>query len=190
MYYATVCFNGHYANGLTGFLFVVALTLELATCEEGGAVIVSSADDSFSIPAFVICVRESMEGCVIAAVLLNALHKSGQVSPEMLSLSRARALSLLHKHSISRTSVASQTINSLIIVTLIVHQHHPSHILNAMHACTAKTSHHTHAVHKLTRLRSLDLALRLSHTYSHSRALSLTYMYQKIHAQHKLSVFF
>lgn len=74
-----------------GFLLALALTLELVTCEEGGAVIVSSTDDSFSIPAFVICVRESMEGCVIAAVLLNALHKSGQVSSAttMLSLPHA-----------------------------------------------------------------------------------------------------
>ena len=50
----------------------------LAAAEESGAIIVKENDDKFSIPAFVIGVRESIEGCVIAAVLLNACHKSGQ----------------------------------------------------------------------------------------------------------------
>mmetsp|Transcript_27282 Transcript_27282/g.43804 ORF Transcript_27282/g.43804 Transcript_27282/m.43804 type:complete len:490 (-) Transcript_27282:71-1540(-) len=63
-------------HGIVAFL-VLAVS-DLVSAEEGGAVITSSSDDKFSIPAFIICVRESMEGCVIAAVLLNALHKSGQ----------------------------------------------------------------------------------------------------------------
>lgn len=58
---------------------VISLSLyDTASAEEGGAVIINEKDDQFSIPAFVIGVRESIEGCVIVAVLLNALHKSGQ----------------------------------------------------------------------------------------------------------------
>jgi high-affinity iron transporter len=62
-------------------ILVLATALSLygtVLAEEGGAVIISEKDDEFSIPAFVIGVRESIEGCVIVAVLLNALHKSGQ----------------------------------------------------------------------------------------------------------------
>jgi len=66
-------------SGSAGIVaFLVLAVCDLVSAEEGGAVINSSSDDKFSIPAFIICVRESMEGCVIAAVLLNALHKSGQ----------------------------------------------------------------------------------------------------------------
>lgn len=59
---------------------MAAALSKIVAGEESGAVIndVEGDDNTFSIPAFVICVRESMEGCVIAAVLLNALHKSGQ----------------------------------------------------------------------------------------------------------------
>ena len=70
-----------YVN-FTGLL-LLALAIAfgpLVAGEESGAIIknVEGDDNAFSIPAFVICVRESMEGCVITAVLLNALHKSGQ----------------------------------------------------------------------------------------------------------------
>ena len=67
--------------GCAGLLIrlIAALALcGLASAEEAGAIIVKENDDKFSIPAFVIGVRESIEGCVIAAVLLNACHKSGQ----------------------------------------------------------------------------------------------------------------
>jgi len=67
--------------GCAGLLIrlLAALALcGLASAEEAGAIILKENDDSFSIPAFVIGVRESIEGCVIAAVLLNACHKSGQ----------------------------------------------------------------------------------------------------------------
>jgi FTR1 family protein len=67
--------------GCAGLLIrlLAALALcGLASAEEAGAIIVKDNDDRFSIPAFVIGVRESIEGCVIAAVLLNACHKSGQ----------------------------------------------------------------------------------------------------------------
>jgi len=69
------------SSGCAGLLrLIAALALcGLASAEEAGAIIVKDNDDLFSIPAFVIGVRESIEGCVIAAVLLNACHKSGQL---------------------------------------------------------------------------------------------------------------
>jgi FTR1 family protein len=69
------------SSGCAGLLrLIAALALcGLASAEETGAIIVKDNDDLFSIPAFVIGVRESIEGCVIAAVLLNACHKSGQL---------------------------------------------------------------------------------------------------------------
>lgn len=70
---------GFGSSGLLAIVVAAALS-KIVAGEESGAVIndVEGDDNTFSIPAFVICVRESMEGCVIAAVLLNALHKSGQ----------------------------------------------------------------------------------------------------------------
>jgi len=65
------------APGLLRLIAGLALC-GLAAAEESGAVILKKNNDEFSIPAFVIGVRESIEGCVIAAVLLNACHKSGQ----------------------------------------------------------------------------------------------------------------
>ena len=60
-------------------LAVLGLALShVALGEETGAVVATTADNNFSIPAFIICVREALEGCIIVAVLLNALHKSGQ----------------------------------------------------------------------------------------------------------------
>ncbi|MFN9897857.1 MAG: hypothetical protein ACK55Z_03480, partial [bacterium] len=56
--------------GCAGLLIrlLAALALcGLASAEEAGAIILKDNDDSFSIPAFVIGVRESIEGCVIAA---------------------------------------------------------------------------------------------------------------------------
>jgi len=41
-------------------------------------VIPNAADNDFNVPAFAIAVREAMEGCVITAILLSTLHKSGQ----------------------------------------------------------------------------------------------------------------
>lgn len=67
------------ASGTLLFLIAALALCGLAAAEESGAIIVKENDDSFSIPAFVIGVRESIEGCVIAAVLLNACHKSGQL---------------------------------------------------------------------------------------------------------------
>lgn len=58
---------------------LLALSLsEVVYAEESGAVITKDGEGKFSIPAFVICIREAIEGCIIVAVLLNALHKSGQ----------------------------------------------------------------------------------------------------------------
>jgi len=60
---------------VTGFCLAA-----LAAGEEGGAAIpnVEGNDSEFNIQAFVIAVREAMEGCVITAILLSTLHKSGQ----------------------------------------------------------------------------------------------------------------
>jgi FTR1 family protein len=68
-------------HGVGGQVLALALALSLcqvAHAEEAGGVVKSNNDSDFNIAAFLICVREAIEGCIIVAVLLNALHKSGQ----------------------------------------------------------------------------------------------------------------